>query len=60
MKPSSEATLKRVYGHVFARVYSLYIAKAEKKGRIKEELLKYWHGSRTSLKDLKLTEAFAL
>jgi len=59
MKPPSEAVLKRVYGYVFARVYPLYIAKAEKKGRTKEELRKYWRGSRTSSKDSKLTEAFA-
>ncbi len=38
MKPTSEATLKRVYAMVFAKVYPLYIAKAEKKGRTKEEV----------------------
>lgn len=38
MKPTSEATLKRVYAMVFARVYPMYIAKAEKKGRTKEEV----------------------
>ncbi|MEK7641712.1 MAG: DUF2200 domain-containing protein [Patescibacteria group bacterium] len=38
MKPPSEATLKRVYGYIFAKVYPMYIAKAEKKGRTKEEV----------------------
>lgn len=38
MKPTSEATLKRVYGYIFAKVYPMYIAKAEKKGRTKEEV----------------------
>ncbi len=38
MKPTSEATLKRVYGYIFANVYPMYIAKAEKKGRTKEEV----------------------
>jgi hypothetical protein len=38
MKPPSEATLKRVYAMVFAKVYPMYIAKAEKKGRTKEEV----------------------
>lgn len=38
MKPPSEAILKRVYGYIFAKVYPLYITKAEKKGRTKEEV----------------------
>ncbi len=38
VKPISEATLKRVYAMTFARVYPLYIAKAEKKGRTKAEV----------------------
>ena len=38
MKPISEATRKRVYAIVFAKVYPMYIAKVEKKGRIKEEV----------------------
>lgn len=38
MKPASEATLKRVYTMIFAMVYPMYIAKAEKKGRTKEEV----------------------
>lgn len=38
MKPTSEATLKRVYGYIFARVYPMYVAKAEKKGRTKKEV----------------------
>lgn len=38
MKPPSEATLKRVYAMIFATVYPLYIKKAEKKGRTKEEV----------------------
>ena len=31
-------TLQRVYGYIFASVYPLYIAKAEKKGRTKKEV----------------------
>ncbi len=38
MKPPSEATLKRVYGMIFARVYPMYVAKAERKGRTKAEV----------------------
>lgn len=38
MKPPTEATLKRVYAMIFASVYPLYIAKAEKKGRTKAEV----------------------
>lgn len=38
MKPTSEATLKRVYAMVFAKVYPMYIAKAEKKGCTKDEV----------------------
>ncbi len=38
MKPTSEATLKRVYAMPFAKVYPLYIAKVERKGRTKEEV----------------------
>ena len=38
MKPYSQATLKRVYAIVFADVYPLYLAKAEKKGRTKDEV----------------------
>jgi hypothetical protein len=38
MKPPSEAALKRVYAMIFAKVYPLYITKAEKKGRKKEEV----------------------
>ncbi|MBY0294334.1 DUF2200 domain-containing protein [Patescibacteria group bacterium] len=38
MKPPSEATLKRVYAMAFAKVYPLYIAKVEKKGRTKDEV----------------------
>ena len=38
MKPTTEATLKRVYAIVFAKVYPMYIAKAEKKGRTKNEV----------------------
>ena len=38
MKPPSEATLKRVYNMTFSSVYPMYIAKAEKKGRTKEEV----------------------
>lgn len=38
MKPTSDATLKRVYAMSFARVYPLYIAKVERKGRTKAEV----------------------
>jgi hypothetical protein len=38
MKPTSEATLKRVYAMIFAKVYPMYVAKAEKKGRTKSEV----------------------
>lgn len=38
MKPISEATKKRIYTLSFARVYPEYIAKAERKGRTKEEV----------------------
>ncbi len=38
MKPTSEVTLKRVSAMIFAKVYPMYIAKAEKKGRTKEEV----------------------
>ncbi len=38
MTPPSKATLKRVYAMIFAKVYPMYIAKAEKKGRTKEEV----------------------
>lgn len=38
MKQPSAATLQRVYAMSFARVYPLYITKAERKGRIKEEV----------------------
>jgi hypothetical protein len=38
MKPPSEATLKRVYAMSLAKVYPLWVAKAEKKGRTKEEV----------------------
>lgn len=38
MKPTSEATLKRVYAMAFAKVYPLYVAKAKKKGRTKHEV----------------------
>ncbi|MCF7831886.1 MAG: DUF2200 domain-containing protein [Candidatus Pacebacteria bacterium] len=38
MKPTSEATLKRVYSMIFASVYPMYVAKAERKGRTKAEV----------------------
>lgn len=38
MKPTSDATLKRIYAMSFARVYPLYIAKVERKGRTKAEV----------------------
>lgn len=40
MKSTSEVTLKRVYAMIFANVYPLYVAKAEKKGRTKDEVNK--------------------
>lgn len=38
MKQPNEATLKRVHAMSFAKVYPLYIAKAEKKDRTKSEV----------------------
>lgn len=38
MKSPNETTLRRVYAMIFARVYPMYVAKAEKKGRTKEEV----------------------
>lgn len=38
MKPTSAATLKRIYAMSFARVYPLYVAKVERKGRTKAEV----------------------
>ena len=38
MKQANEATLKRVYAMIFANVYPLYITKAERKGRTKEDV----------------------
>ena len=38
MRQTNEATLKRVYAMIFAKVYPMYITKAEKKGRTKEEV----------------------
>jgi hypothetical protein len=35
---TNEKTLKRVYAMSFAKVYPLYVAKAEKKGRKKSEV----------------------
>lgn len=38
MKPTSPATLKRVYGYEIARIYELYVEKIDRKGRTKAEL----------------------
>lgn len=38
MKPTSDATLKRVYAMTFAKVYPLYVAKVRRKGRTQEEV----------------------
>jgi hypothetical protein len=38
MKPTNEATLKRVHAIVFANVYPMYVAKVEKKNRTKDEV----------------------
>jgi hypothetical protein len=38
MKSPSEATLKRIYTMLFSKVYPLYVAKAEMKGRTKGEV----------------------
>lgn len=38
MKPTSEATLKRVSAMQFAKLYPLYVTKAERKGRTKAEV----------------------
>jgi len=40
MKQPDEARTKRIYGIIFAKVYPFYVAKAEKKGRTKDELHK--------------------
>lgn len=44
MKPENPKTLQRVYAMIFGKVYPLYIAKAEKKGRTKAEVdeVIYW------------------
>lgn len=38
MKQPNEVTLKRVYEMAFAKVYPMYIAKVERKGRTKKEV----------------------
>lgn len=38
MDEKNTAKLKRVYAMIFASVYPLYVAKAERKGRTKEEV----------------------
>lgn len=38
MEQPNEATLKRVHAMTFGKVYPLYVAKVEKKGRTKKEL----------------------
>lgn len=38
MKEPNEKTLRRVYAMSFASVYPMYIAKAKKKGRTKQEV----------------------
>ncbi len=38
MESKNTETVKRVYAMIFANVYPLYIAKAEKKGRTKAEV----------------------
>jgi hypothetical protein len=38
MREATEKTLNRVYGYNMAKVYPLYIAKAENKGRTKAEV----------------------
>lgn len=43
MKQANEATLKRIYAMPFAKVYPMYVVKAEKKGRTKEEVDKVIH-----------------
>lgn len=40
MKQDTSGKKHRIYGMSFASVYPLYIAKAEKKGRTKEEVVK--------------------
>lgn len=39
----SETTRNRMYAMIFAKVYPLYVAKVEKKGRTKEEVDKIIH-----------------
>lgn len=43
MKQPNKATLERVYNMPFAKVYPMYVAKAEKKGRTKEEVDRVIH-----------------
>ncbi len=38
MKPTSSSTLQRVYAMQFAKLYPLYLAKVERKGRTQDEL----------------------
>ena len=38
MKPTSTATLARVYGYAVARIYPMYVTKVEAKGRTRAEL----------------------
>jgi len=38
MKAMTPAALKRVYAYSFASIYSLYIAKVERKGRTKDDV----------------------
>lgn len=52
MKSTSEATLKRVYAMTFAKVYPLYVLKAERKGRTKAEVdtIIHWLTGYTQIK----------
>lgn len=43
MNHESSATLKRIYAMIFANVYTVYVAKAERKGRAKAEVDEIMH-----------------
>ena len=59
----NEKTTQRFYKMIFAQVYPLYIAKAEKKGRLKDEVdqIIYWltgYSKNDLTKQLKMQKDF--
>ncbi len=59
----NEKTTKRIYKMIFAQVYPLYIAKAERKGRSKDEVnqIIYWltgYNKNDLAKQLKMLKDF--